>query len=83
MYNGGGQRVATQIVPSARLPLTAIFNHTSGGFGNSKQKFKAMLRVNKTDTDSRVCGDYILIFRDWKRSIDRLTDKNTAIWIDR
>ena len=37
---------------------------------------------NKTDTSSQVCGDYILIFREWKRSIDRLTDKNTARWID-
>ena len=25
----------------------------------------------------------ILIFRQWKRSIDKLTDKNTARWIDR
>ena len=33
---------------------------------------------NKTDTGSRVCGDYILIFREWKRLIDRMTDKNTA-----
>ena len=23
-----------------------------------------------------------LIFREWKRSIDRLTEKNTARWID-
>ena len=25
---------------------------------------------------------YILIFREWKRLIDRLTEKNTARWID-
>ena len=24
----------------------------------------------------------ILVFREWKRSIDRLTDKNAAKWID-
>ena len=40
-------------------------------------------KLNKTDTASRVCGDYILIFREWKRLIDRLTEKNTARWIDR
>ena len=39
--------------------------------------------LNKTDTGSWVCGNYKLIFREWKRSIDRLTDKNTAGWIDR
>ena len=38
--------------------------------------------TTRTDTGSRVCGDYILIFREWKRSIDRLTEKNTARWID-
>ena len=27
-------------------------------------------------------GNYVLIFREWKRSSDRLTDKNTARWID-
>ena len=37
---------------------------------------------NKTNTGSQACGDYILIFREWKRWIDRLTDKNTARWID-
>ena len=31
--------------------------------------------VNKTDTGFRVCSNYILIFREWKRSIDRLTEK--------
>ena len=39
-------------------------------------------KEQKTDTGSRVCGDYILIFREWKRLIDRLTDKNTARWMD-
>ena len=34
--------------------------------------------INKTDSGSWVCGDYILIFREWKRLIDRLTEKNTA-----
>ena len=29
----------------------------------------------RTDTGSRVCGNYILIFREWKRLIDRLTEK--------
>ena len=38
--------------------------------------------INKTDTGSWVCSDYILIFREWKRLIDRLTEKNTARWID-
>ena len=38
--------------------------------------------TTRTDTGSRVYGDYILIFREWKRSIDRLTEKNTARWID-
>ena len=38
--------------------------------------------ITRTDTGSRVCGNYILIFREWKRSIDRLTEKNTARWID-
>ena len=33
---------------------------------------------NKTETGSWVCGDYILIFREWKRLIDKLTDKYTA-----
>ena len=28
-----------------------------------------------TVTSSRVCSDYILIFREWKRLIDRLTEK--------
>ena len=37
---------------------------------------------NKTDTGSRVCSDYISMLREWKRSIDRLTEKNTARWID-
>ena len=36
----------------------------------------------RTYTGSRVCGDYILIFRKWMRSIDRLTENNTARWID-
>ena len=38
------------------------------------------IRVSKdetrTDSGSRVCGDYILILREWKRLIDRLTEKN-------
>ena len=39
--------------------------------------------LDKQDrSGSRVCGDYILIFREWKRLIDRLTEKNTARWID-
>ena len=32
-------------------------------------------KENKTDTGSRVCGDHILIFRKWKRSIDRVIDR--------
>ena len=44
--------------------------------------WKEVQEVNKTDTGSWVCGDYILIFREWKRLIDRLTDKNTARCID-
>ena len=36
---------------------------------------------NKNDTGSWVCGNYKLIFREWKRSIDRLGDKNAARWI--
>ena len=43
----------------------------------------ATSRITRTETGSRICGDYILIFREWKRSIDRLTEKNTARWIDR
>ena len=39
---------------------------------------KVVFVYNKTDTGSWVYGDYILIFREWKRLIDRLTDKNTA-----
>ena len=45
--------------------------------------WKEVQEVNKTDTGSWVCGDYILIFREWKRLIDRMTDKNTARKIDR
>ena len=37
----------------------------------SNEKFKN----NKTETGSWVCGNYILIFREWKRLIDRLTEK--------
>ena len=32
--------------------------------------------LDKQDrSGSRVCGDYILIFREWKRLIERLTEK--------
>ena len=31
--------------------------------------------TTRTDTGSLVCSDYILIFREWKRAIDRLTEK--------
>ena len=44
---------------------------------------KPFYKSNKTNSGSRVCSNYILIFREWKRLIDRLTDKNTARWIDR
>ena len=33
------------------------------------------IMINKNDTSSLVCSNYILIFREWKRSIDRLTKK--------
>ena len=44
---------------------------------------KSVQCLSETRTGSRVCGDYILIFREWKRLIDRMTDKNTARKIDR
>ena len=34
-------------------------------------KFCQKRRINKTDTGSLVCGNYILIFRDWYRQIGR------------
>ena len=49
-----------------------------------KDRRKVVLSKTRTDTGSRVCGDYILIFREWKRSIDRLTEKILLDgWIDR
>ena len=40
-------------------------------------------KYNKTDTGSKICGNYILIYREWKRSIDRGIDRVKDRVIDR
>ena len=73
--------------PKAWSPNLIFRTFAVVALANLKSKanrFKSsLLGITMTDTDSRVCGNYILIFREWKRSTDRLTEKNTARWIDR
>ena len=33
-----------------------------------RERLCQFLKLPRTDTGSRACGDYILIFREWKRS---------------
>ena len=50
-------------------------NPAIGKLSKRRNKEKRPGIKTRTDTGSRVCGDYILMIREWKRSIDRLTEK--------
>ena len=50
-------------------------NPVIGKLSKRRNKEKRPGIKTRTDTGSRVCGDYILMIREWKRSIDRLTEK--------